>query len=77
MNKRRRARLTDAVKHLDAAAEIISNVADEEQDSMDNMPENLQGSERYEASEEAVDNLNDALDGISDVKESVNSAITG
>lgn len=33
---------------------------------MENIPENLQGSERYYAAEEAVENLDSALENVSD-----------
>lgn len=77
MNKERRNALKNAMSHLEKAIEIISDVRDEEQDSMDNMPENLQGSERYETMEMAVESLEEAIDKIEEAKDSVDEAIDG
>lgn len=42
---------------------------------MDNYPENLQSTERFERMETAVDSLNDALEKIDDAKGYIESAI--
>lgn len=60
---------------LTSAATIVDSVCDKEQDCMDNYPENLQGTERFERMEDAVDSLNDALEKIDDAKSSIESAI--
>lgn len=60
---------------LTSAANIVDSVCDKEQDCMDNYPENLQGTERFERMEDAVDSLNDALEKIDDAKSSIESAI--
>ena len=64
MNNTRRSRLRQAADHLETAKQIVSGVCDEEQDAMDNMPENLQGSDRYSDMENAVSMMEDAVDGI-------------
>ena len=64
MNSKRRAVISHAITHLQAAQEIVSNVLDEEQEALDNIPENLEATERYEKIENAVDALNDASDSI-------------
>ena len=46
MNKRRRSSIKIAASYLDMAIDLIRDAKDEEQDALDNMPENLQGSER-------------------------------
>lgn len=46
----------------------------QEEDALDNMPENLQGSERYEKIEAAVDLLNDASECIDSAIERINEA---
>lgn len=67
MNNTRR----NAIKKLIADAEYIKDrldsILEDEQDALDNMPESLQDTERYERMEEAVSNLEYALDGIDDV----------
>ena len=42
--------------------EAVEEIRDEEEEYMENMPENLQGSERYEIAEAAVDALSSAVD---------------
>lgn len=75
MNEKRRGRLRDALKMLSNAASIVENVCDGEQDCMDNYPENLQSTERFEHMESAVDSLNDALEKIDDAKGHIELAI--
>lgn len=75
MNDKRRGRLNDALKMLSNAASIVEAVCDLEQDSMENYPENLQNTQRFEAMETAVDSLNDALETIENVKDHIRSAI--
>lgn len=76
MNKQRRASLRSASAHLSMAVDIIRDVRYEEQDAMDNIPENLQSSERYETMEEAVDHLDDALDAIREAESELSHVLT-
>ena len=48
MNNVRRKKLTSALSLLNSASEMLSQAAEEEQDCLDNLPESLQGNERYE-----------------------------
>ena len=75
MNEKRRERLRDAVKMLTRVASVVETVCDNEQDAMDNIPENLQATERFERMEDAVDSLNDALEKIEDAKGHIQSAL--
>lgn len=75
MNDKRRGRLKDALKMLSSAASIVDEVCNGEQDCLDNYPENLQNTERFEQMETAVDSLNDALERIDDAKEHIQSVI--
>lgn len=75
MNEKRRGRLRDALKMLSSAASIVETVCDNEQDCMDNYPENLQGTEKFERMEDAVDSLSDALEKIDDAKGHIQSAL--
>lgn len=74
MNNKRRALLKKSVDALETASNYISIVLDEEQDSFNNTPENLEGSERYEKMEEAIDKLELALEYIDQSEECVNEA---
>lgn len=75
MDDKRRGRLRDALRILSNAASVVETVCDKEQDCMDNYPENLQSTERFERMETAVDSLNDALEKIDDAKGYIESAI--
>ena len=75
MNKKRRERLKQAISLLESAYEIISQAAEEEQDCFDNLPENLQESDRGERMEEAISELENATEKIDEVKESVENAM--
>lgn len=74
MNNSRRKELEKAVNLLEEAQSIIEDCRDEEQDYLDNMPENLQYSEKHDVAEEAFNNLDSACDALSDVIDSVNEA---
>ena len=54
---------------LNKASAIIDAARDGEQDALDNMPENLEGTDRYEKMEIAVDNMEDAIEKIDRVVE--------
>ena len=76
LNNKRRTRLRSIEEDLGMALNLLNSIYDEEQDCMDNVPENLQDSERYsdmeacvEALSEAVYNLEEAMDSI---KEAIN-----
>lgn len=59
---------------LGTAFGLVSTALEQEEDALDNMPENLQGSERYEDIEAAVDLLNDASECIDSAIEKINEA---
>jgi len=77
MNKKRRTSLETALFRIRQAIEIVEEVRDEESDSMDNIPENLQSTERYTSMEDAIDSLEDAISSLEDATESINKAING
>ena len=75
MNDKRRSTLLQlAVPLLQKASDYVSQVLDAEEDALDNIPENLCGSERYEKIESAIDNLEDAIESIDNAKESIEAA---
>ena len=75
MNNRKRNALREAVEFLNKAIIIVENVSDQEQDAIDNMPENLQDSDRYESMEYAVDSLSSATERIEEAVEYVQEAM--
>lgn len=76
MNKQRREDLRGVLSLLVSAIGIVQRVCDKEEDCIDSYPENLQGSERYEQMEDAVDNLNEALEKLGEAKESIHAALS-
>jgi len=78
MNKTRRKQIEKALEELTGIKErieefksMVEGIKDEEQDYYDNVPENLQGTERYETSEQAADNLDVAFQAIESVESSL------
>lgn len=67
MNNKRREQLNNVVLKLQSLEQEISNIYDDESEYLENMPENLQSSERYEASERACDTLSDTTDDIDEL----------
>lgn len=64
MNRDRRKRIQDVIDRLNELKDEIETIKEEEEEYRDNMPENLQGSARYEAADEAANNLDMAADEV-------------
>ncbi len=67
MNNARRKELNEALELIYQAQDIINSCKDDEEMYRDNMPENLQGSEKYERADEVIDTLQEAVDGLDEV----------
>lgn len=67
MNNTRRKALQKIYADIEEVKSDLENIYDEEQEAFENIPENLEGSERYEAAENAVDNLDNAFSGLGEV----------
>lgn len=74
MNKQRRKALEKIASVIDAAKNELEEVMAEEEEYRDNIPENLQGSERYEIAEAACESLSDAIDLLDDAISSIENA---
>lgn len=74
MNNQKREKLKLARGFLSKASDIVSNVLDDEQDCLDNMPENLQYSDKYERMEAAISKLEDGLNNIEAAEECLDEA---
>lgn len=70
MNKARRKELLDIIRGLNTIQDkddlyswinTLDNIKDDEQDYYDNIPENLQYSQRAEDSEQAIEHMEEAL----------------
>lgn len=75
MNKQRRVNLSQALTYLKAAMEIVNDVKRDEEDAMNNMPENLQESERYYTLEENVEALDAIADSIDEVCDTIDELL--
>lgn len=75
MNRYKRERIREAIRLIDRAAELVETTSDAEQDSLDNLPENLQYSVRAERMEDAVGAMDSAMDELSSAKEHMESAV--
>lgn len=61
MNKLRRKALNELKDQLENIMLQLEDIQSEKEDYRDNMPENLQGSERYDRADEAASNIEDAV----------------
>lgn len=75
MNNTRRTKLKAAINLIRNSIIIVEQAVDDEQDCLDNMPENLQGSDRYERMEEAVSSLEEAYGYLEKAQEEIENAI--
>lgn len=77
MNKVRRKALQDILDKISELQEELEAIKGEEDESRENMPENLQGSERYEQSETASSDMEEAIEYLSSACDSIESAMEG
>lgn len=75
MNKKRRKLLGDANELIKQAVGIVEKVVDEEQEVVDNVPANLQESERYSDMEDALGTLEDLCDDLNDITERIEGLV--
>lgn len=68
MNKQRRETIRRAIGFLERAHSLLQDALYEERDAMENIPENLQSSDRYEEMDRAVDSLEDAVSSLDEAK---------
>ena len=81
MNKNRRKELMEwVIKAKDWVAQgeeikgELESICSDEQDYFDNMPENLQGSQRGMDAEEAIDAMNEAIESMDNAIEAAEEA---
>lgn len=74
MNKARRKKLEELYDIIYEAKDRLEMLHDEEEEYRDNIPENLQGSERYERAEEAVDALDSAVSSLEEALNYIETA---
>lgn len=67
MNKQRRKALAEVLEKIEVARALLEDIAGEEEDYKDNIPENLQTSDRYQQAENACTNMVEAGEALEDV----------
>ena len=75
MNNTRRKRIDAVIAKLDEPSEELEALKEEEEEAYDNLPESLQESERGEVMQEAIDNLDEAVNNIADTIEYLQEAV--
>ena len=75
MNKARRKTLAEAMDLMYRAKDILEGVRDEEEEAFNNIPENLEGSERYETAEQTLDTINEAYDSLEEMLENLEEVL--
>lgn len=74
MNKARRKQLEEIIERIQGISEDLESIMSDEEEYRDNMPENLQWSERYEIAYNACYAMQDALDNLEEAISNVETA---
>ena len=77
MNAKQRKKLQGYVDSLDEIKSNIETMMEDETEKLDNMPEGLQESERGEAIQEAIDNLESASSSLEEAIDYLNEILDG
>jgi hypothetical protein len=75
VNKLRRKALRDIQSKIANVKDVLEEIMMEEEEYRDNIPENLQGSERYTNADEACEFLCEAVSRLEEAVESIETAI--
>ena len=75
MNANRRKRLNEVAVKLRELTEVVNEIGGEEQEAFDNMPEQLQESERGEKMEDTINELEDISDLLEDAVSSIENIV--
>ena len=75
MNKERRKILEEAYRLIDQGRDMIENVAGEERDTFDNMPEGFQNGERGQRISEIADNLDEVVGALQEALDTIDEAV--
>jgi len=74
MNDERRKKLATATRDLDNAKSVIEEVKGEEEESYENMPEGMQGGDKGEKAQAAIDALDEAINACDSALEYISTA---
>lgn len=75
MNKERRTQIKQLTNELEDIKTKLKYISRKEEGILDNTPENLQGTDRYSESENAIDVLDDVVDDLESAIESLNEIV--
>ena len=75
MNNSRRKRIAAAFDQICKAKDLLSEVASEELDSLDSLPENLKNGQTGETMEANVDTLDESTNLLEEVQEKIEELI--
>lgn len=75
MNKERKTQIKQLTNELEDIKTKLKYISRKEEGILDNTPENLQGTDRYYESENAIDVLDDVVDGLESAIESLNEIV--
>ena len=75
MNQERRKLISAQISALQNIEYALTDVAEAEQEAFDNMPEGLQNSARGEAMQEALNQLEEAMESIRNACDSLSESI--
>lgn len=75
MNNKRRKQIESIISRLEDLKVEITEVLEDETEYLENIPENLCQSERYEKSDNAIDNITNSETSIDECIESLQESI--
>lgn len=75
MNKTRRKILKNGISYICKAMEIVESVKDEEQESLDSLPDSLAGSGRATEMEGYIDSLDEACNSLDEAISIINDIV--
>lgn len=64
MNNKRRKQISRVIEQIEDSKETLADILNDEAQAFDNMPESLLESERAEASQNAIDLLDEAINNL-------------
>lgn len=74
MNKIRRKQLDEIIERINSVRDDLESIINDEEEYRDNMPENLQGSEKYELSDAACESMQEAIDQLDETISNIEAA---
>lgn len=75
MNAERRRKIKYVLDDIDNVIVALTEIRDEEQTSLDNMPENLAFSDKYSEMEDNIQALDDAIEALDEVVFSITNDV--